>query len=205
MVLVPLPQLPLHVAQLHDTQQFAVFSALLRSLSTPTALHMASRSCLVKAFFLDASVVADYARCIGMLLTHAVHIRHHRRGNVLERCLAVVENLLHSLAVRVMETRCTFFPAHAPPGVHENPEGLQGDESSEAYLAAELFTTFIMLTFAHLVLVPCHLCMASLPRWVLWVLWVSSALVFMSMRSVRETLLVLVLLAIICVVSRGLM
>ena len=86
-------------------------------MSTPTALHMASRSCLVKAFFLDASVVADYARCIRMLLTHAAHIRHHRRGNVLERCLAVVEKLLHSLAVLVMETRCTFFPAHVPPGV----------------------------------------------------------------------------------------
>ena len=197
--IVPLPQLPFPGADLRFLQWWSIFCGLMCSLSTPTALHKASSSCLLKALFLDVSVVADYARCIRLLLSHNALDRRHR--NVLERCLAVPENLVHSFAALVMEARCTFSPANVTHGVHNASGGLRGDESSLEYLTALMVASRISM-YITLFIVPCVVFMAALPHWVPWVLWVASAFWFMGMRSVRETLLVLVLIPIICFMYR---
>ena len=164
---------------------------------------MASSSCLVKALFLDVPHVADYARCIRMLLSHNALDRRSRPGNVLERCLAGPENLMHSLAALVMETRCTFSPALVAREEGDASEGLRGDESRIAYLNAVFLATNISI-FVY-IMVPCSVFMATLPNWVPWVLCLALAFWFMGMRSARESLLVLLVSPVMCFFHQALM
>ena len=102
---------------------------------TPMALNRASNCCLVKPLMFDVSVVADYARCIRMLLTASA--RHRRRG-LLATCWQALdlERLLHSLVALTMEAWCAtqWHPGARSPLQHHAPDldhtalGSHGDD-----------------------------------------------------------------------------
>ena len=190
--IVPLPQLP--IQEPHLSRQRELFSALMSSLCHPTALHKASSYCLIKALFLDVSVVADYARCIRMLLSHAARNRRSRSYNVLEHCLDILDNLFHCLALLILETRCVLSSLRVPRRVSHISGGVRGDDSGRAYRVALkvvqnplLYHLIANMLMGIMFFIP----MVSRSRWVLWVLWVATAILFMGMCSVRETLLVI--------------